>query len=238
LCAVLGITGALLRRYRLNQERTEVLLAELEEARDDQARAAAAEERASIARELHDVLAHSLSGLSIQLEVARKVARNAATAPELVSAIDGAAELAKQGVVEARAAVGALRRDDQLGLERLPELVEHFRRDLHLEVSYAVEGAPRAVAPDLGFALYRVAGEALTNVARHAAGAVTRVELRFGATDVRLAVSDEGGKQGTMSADGSGWGLAGARERVKRLGGELVAGPSGAGWSVIVSAPA
>src|SRR5580698_9903606 len=62
LCAVLGVTGALLRRYRLTQERTELLLAQLEEARDDQARAAAAQERASIARDLHDVLAHSLSG--------------------------------------------------------------------------------------------------------------------------------------------------------------------------------
>jgi signal transduction histidine kinase len=158
LCAVLGITGGLLRRYRLSQERAELLLAELEEARDDQARAAAAEERASIARDLHDVLAHSLSGLSIQLEVARKIAAKLAVPGELLNPIESAAGLAKQGLVEARAAVGALRRDDELGLERLPELVEQLRRDLNLEIFYAVDGVPRPVAPELGLALYRLAG--------------------------------------------------------------------------------
>jgi len=238
LCAVLGVTGSLLRRYRLSQEGTEMLLAELEEARDDQARAAAAEERASIARELHDVLAHSLSGLSIQLEMVRKLAGNAEAPAELRAAIDGAANLAKQGLVEARDAVGALRRDDRLGVDQLPELVEHFRRDFGLAVAYTVEGTPRPLAPGLGLALYRVAGEALTNVARHAAGASTRVELSFDAARVRLAVTDNGGGQGAHAAEGSGWGLAGVRERVKRLGGDLVAGPSGPGWSVVVSAPA
>jgi len=98
LCAVLGLTGGLLRRYRLSQERTELLLAELQEARDDQARAAAAEERASIARELHDVLAHSLSGLSIQLEVTRKLAAAAGAPAELRAAVDRAGKLAKEGL--------------------------------------------------------------------------------------------------------------------------------------------
>jgi signal transduction histidine kinase len=238
LCAVLGLTGSLLRRYRLSREGTELLLAELEEARDDQARAAAAEERASIARELHDVLAHSLSGLSIQLEMVRKLAGNAEAPAEQRAAIDGAADLAKQGLVEARDAVGALRRDDRLGVDQLPELVEHFRRDFNLAVAYTVAGTPRPVTPDLGLALYRVTGEALTNVARHAAGASTRVELSFDAARVRLAVTDNGGEQNALAAEGSGWGLAGVRERIKRLGGDLVAGPSGSGWSVVVSAPA
>jgi signal transduction histidine kinase len=238
LCAVLGVTGGLLRRYRLSQERAELLFAELEEARDDQARAAAGEERARIARDLHDVLAHSLSGLSIQLEVARKVAANLAAPVELRELMEGAASLAKQGLVEARAAVGALRRDDELSLDRLPELVDRLRRDLNLEVSYAVAGAPRPVAPELGLVLYRVTGEALTNVARHAAGAITRVELSFGVTEVRLAVTDDGGELSELSAKGSGWGLSGARERVKRLGGDFAAGPAGSGWSVVATVPA
>jgi signal transduction histidine kinase len=238
LCAVLGITGGLLRRYRLSQERAELLIAQLEEARDDQARAAAAEERASIARDLHDILAHSLSGLSIQLEVARKVAANLAVPAALRDPIEGAAGLAKQGLLEARAAVGALRRDDELGLDRLPELVDQLRRDLNLEVSYATSGVPRAVAAELGLALYRVVGEALTNVARHATGAITRVELSFGASEVRLTVTDDGGKPSELSAKGSGWGLSGVRERIKRLGGDLVAGPAGSGWSVVVTVPA
>jgi signal transduction histidine kinase len=237
LCAVLGVTGALLRRYRLSQDATELLLARLEDARDDQARAAAAEERASIARELHDVLAHSLSGLSIQLEVVRKLAGNLDAPAELRAAIDGAANLAKQGLGEARDAVGALRRDDQLGLGQLPELVAHFRRDFNLSVDYRVAGTPRPVPAEVGLACYRVAGEALTNVARHAEGASTRVELSFGAAEVRLAVTDSGGSQSALAAEGSGWGLAGLRERVKRLGGDLTAGPSGPGWSVVVSVP-
>ena len=238
LCAVLGITGALLRRYRLSQEATELLLARLEDARDDQARAAAAEERASIARELHDVLAHSLSGLSIQLEMVRKIAGKEDAPANLRAAIDGAADLAKQGLAEARDAVGALRRDDRLGVDQLPGLVAHFRRDFSLAVDYTVAGTPRPVAPDLGLALYRVAREALTNVARHAEGATTHVELSFDEAEVRLVVTDGGGSQSALAAEGSGWGLAGVRERIKRLGGDLSAGPSGAGWSVVVSAPA
>jgi signal transduction histidine kinase len=238
LCAVLGVTGAILRRYRISQANTELLLAQLEQARDDQARAAVAAERASIARDLHDVLAHSLSGLSIQLEMVRKLAGRADVPPELSAAIDGAAGLAKEGLAGARDAVGALRRDDQLGVNQLPELVEQFRRDFGLTVDYAVQGTPRPVAPDLGLALYRVTGEALTNVARHAVGASTRVELSFDAAAVRLAVTDDGGEQGTLTDEGSGWGLAGVRERIKRLGGDIAAGPSGPGWSVVVSAPA
>lgn len=237
LCAVLGVTGALLRRYRLGQEATELLLAKLENARDDQARAAAAEERAAIARELHDVLAHSLSGLSIQLEVVRKLAGKVDAPIELRTAIDGAADLAKQGLAEARDAVGALRREDRLGVEQLPELVAHFRRDFNLAVTYQVAGTPRSVAPDLGLTLYRVAGEALTNVARHAQGADTQVELSYDEARIRLAVTDSGGSRSPLADEGSGWGLTGLRERVKRLGGDLTAGPSGPGWSVVVSAP-
>jgi signal transduction histidine kinase len=215
-----------------------LLLAELEEARDDQARAAAAEERASIARDLHDILAHSLSGLSIQLEVARKVASNLDVPTELKDPIDGAAGLAKQGLIEARAAVSALRYGDELGLNQLPELVEKLRRDFKLDVSYAVDGTPRPVSPELGLALYRVAGEALTNVARHATGARARVELFFSSGEVRLSVIDDGGTPSELSTKGSGWGLAGVQERIKRLGGDLAVGPSGLGWRVVATVPA
>ncbi len=237
LCAVLGLTGGLLRRYRLSQERTELLLAELEEARDDQARAAATEERASIARDLHDVLAHSLSGLSIQLEMVRKMLSTTEAPDEVRVAVDGAAELAKQGLVDAREAVGALRRDDRLGLDEISELVQHFSRTLNLDVTFLTSGSPRRVSPELGLALYRVTGEALTNVARHAQGAVARVDLTFEPSVVRLEVSNGAGTPSANAGEGSGWGLAGVRERIKRLGGDFAAGPSGSGWSVVVSAP-
>jgi len=238
LCAVLGLTGALLRRYRIGQDRTELLLAELEEARDDQARAAAAQERARIARELHDVLAHSLSGLSIQLETARKLAKATDAAVELSTAIDGAAGLAKRGVLEARKAVGTLRQDDRLGPDRLPELVEQYGRDFNLAVSLSVDGPPRPVSPELGLTLYRVTGEALTNVARHAAGSTTLVRLSYAPGQVRLEVTNEGGQPSEVAAHSGGWGLAGVRERLKRLGGELSAGPTELGWSVVASVPA
>ncbi len=81
-------------------------------------------------------------------------------------------------------------------------------------------------------------GEALTNVARHAAGAVTRVELSYETNRLRLTVTDEGGTPSALAGEGSGWGLAGVRERIARLGGEFFAGASGSGWSVAVSAPA
>jgi signal transduction histidine kinase len=238
LCAVLGLTGGLLRRYRVSQERTELLLADLEEARDDQARAAAAEERASIARDLHDVLAHSLSGLAIQLEMVRKMLATT-DAPEGVrDAIDSAADLAKQGLVGAREAVGALRQDTQLGVAEIPELVQHFSRTVNLNVRYSLVGEPRPVTPELGLTLYRVVGEALTNVARHADGATTRVELAFESSNVRVEVTNSGGTPSVHAGEGSGWGLAGIRERVKRLGGEMTAGPTSSGWSVVAVVPA
>ncbi|MGC2485395.1 MAG: histidine kinase [Acidimicrobiales bacterium] len=237
LCAVLAVTGGLLRRYRLSQERTELLLAELEEARDDQARAAAAEERATIARDLHDVLAHSLSGLSIQLEMVRKLTSNVEVSEDVRAAIDAAAALAKQGLIGARDAVGVLRHNDQLGLEELPDLVDHFSRDLHLDVTFAVEGESRGVSPEIGLALYRVAGEALTNVSRHARGASTRVELAFEPTTVRLLVINSAGEPSEHADEGGGWGLAGVRERIRRLNGAVTAGPFGSGWSVVASVP-
>ncbi|HEX4088365.1 MAG TPA: LuxR C-terminal-related transcriptional regulator [Trebonia sp.] len=172
----------------------------------------------------------------------RKLAARDDAPAEPRSAIDGAAELAKQGLAEARRAVGALRRDDQLGVDQPPELVAHFRRDLHLTVDYSVAGTPRPVAADLGIALYRVTGEALTNVARHAEGASTRVELSFDQARVRLAVTDSGGSQGPLAPEGSGWGLAGLRvviaddQRVVREGLVVLVGLCD-GIEVVGSAP-
>jgi signal transduction histidine kinase len=236
LCAVLGVTGALLRRSRLSHDRAEVLLSELEEARDEQTRSAALAERAVIARDLHDLLAHSLSGLAIQLEGARQLASREEVSSELRETIDAAAAQAKQGLMEARNAVSALRQDDAKTLERIPALVEHFRRDLGLHVEFAESGVGRPIERDVSVTIYRSASEALTNVTRHALGAKTHVELSWEHENIRLSVVDEGGLQGPAGA-GSGWGLAGMRERVSQIGGHLVAGPMGAGWAVVVTVP-
>lgn len=237
LCAVLGFTASLVRRFRLGQDRTELLLAELEDARDEQARSAALAERASIARELHDVLAHSLSGLSLQLEGARQLALKDGASERLQETIDSAAALAKQGLVEARGAVNALRHEEPMSLGQIPALVDHFRNDLGLDVEFAQHGTDRPIAPAVSVALYRAATEALTNVTRHSLGARTRVELAWEEHGIRLSVVDEGGS-GTLVSEGSGWGLVGMRERVSLVGGHVVAGPVGDGWAVVVTVPA
>ena len=106
---LLGVVALFLKRSRESQDQTELLLAELEDARDEQARAAALAERSRIASELHDVLAHSLSGAAIQLQGARKLADREHASPVLSAAIDRASELVKSGLANARHAVGALR---------------------------------------------------------------------------------------------------------------------------------
>ncbi len=253
LCAVLTVLGALVRQARVSQDRTEMLLAELEEARDDQARAAAIEERSRIARELHDVLAHSLSALSIQLEGARKLASRDEVSDELGLVIDRSATLAKQGLVEARGAVGALRDDELMTVRRLPELVEHYARDLGLSVEYRCVGRERPLAADTSVTLYRVAGEALTNVLRHAPRATAQVVLSWEPDEVHLRVCDSGNAPPSdlprssgapsdtapIGAETSGgWGLIGLQERVHRVNGRCFAGPDGEGWVVDVTVPA
>ena len=99
--------------------------------------------------------------------------------PALRETIERSGRLAREGLVEARRAVGALRGDDLPGPDRLPALVEDLRRDLGVDASLRVEGTPRPLTADAGLALYRGAQEALTNVARHAPGAHATVVLRF-----------------------------------------------------------
>ena len=116
LCALLGVTAYLIRQARASQDTTELLLAELEDAREEQLEAAAITERGRIASELHDVLAHTLSGAAIQLQGARKLAERQQASAEVRAAIDRAGELVKDGLASARQAVGALRGDDLPGV--------------------------------------------------------------------------------------------------------------------------
>ena len=109
LLAMLGLVGSFMRQSRAAQNRTELLLAQLEDARDEQTRAAAIAERSRIAGELHDVLAHSLSAAAIQLQAARKLAERDHATPPMRAAIERAGELVKEGLANAREAVGALR---------------------------------------------------------------------------------------------------------------------------------
>ena len=243
LCVVLALSAWFMRQAAENQDRTELLLAELEDARDSQLEAAAYEERGRIARELHDILAHSLSGLVIQIEGTRLLADREDASAELREGLDRAGELARLGLAEAKHAVGVLRDRSLPSAADLSPLVESFRRDFGLDAELRVEGAPRALPPETGLALYRAAQEALTNASRHAPGAGAEVVLRYEPETVYLRIENgepPGGRttgQRGLGRAGGGKGLVGIRERVHAVGGSVDAGPTVAGYSVAISIP-
>ena len=236
--AMVGVTR------RESQERTQQAFAiqvararaEAEASRAD-AEAARAEllaGRNHLARELHDVLAHSLSALSLQLEALDSVL---APAPERTPAVHAQLQqvkrLVRDGLDEARGAVRALREDLPPLQERLTALADE--RGATLEIA----GTPRALTADVSLGLYRVAQEALTNALKHAPGADVTVHLDFAADAVTVRVDDSGASlcASPLAGSGSGYGLQGLKERVLLLGGSLDAGPYGEGWRVIATVP-
>lgn len=239
--ALLGLVAYVVRAARVAQDRTELLLAELADARDEQTRAAALAERSRIAADLHDVLAHCLSGAAIQLQGARLLAARGSTETRVRDAVERASELVNDGLVNARVAVGALRGEPLPGTGDLETLVAEFGRDLLVHAAYVVQGEPRPLPADAALVLYRGAQEALTNVARYAPGARTTVVLRYSADRACLSVANDGADPGPttgLSDLGGGHGLTGLRERVERTGGTLTAGPVSDGWRVELEVPA
>jgi signal transduction histidine kinase len=235
---LLGVVAQFLKQSRESQDRTEILLAQLEDARDEQARAAAITERGRIASELHDVLAHSLSGAAIQLQGARKLADREHAQPPLSDAIDRASELVKAGLVNARQAVGALRGDGQPTVAELPSLIASYKADMNLDVTLRIEGEARTLPADPSLALYRGAQEALTNVARYAPSACTTVTVRYERDRTKLSVDNGVSATPPHRGMGGGRGVEGLRERVERAGGTMSAGPTTEGWRVEIEVPA
>jgi signal transduction histidine kinase len=213
----------------------------LDASRAAEADAAVAAERGRIAREMHDVLAHSLSALALQLESTRLLARDRGVAPEVARAIDQAHSLAASGLDDARRVIAAARGDALPGPDRLPALAGAFGDQSGLPVAVEVNGEPRELPPDARLAVYRTAQEALTNVRRHAAA--ERVHLRLDyLPDTTVLVVEDHGAAGTPppvapGLAGGGYGLTGMRERAKLLGGELVAEPTGTGFRVELRLP-
>jgi signal transduction histidine kinase len=245
LCALLGLIAHFMKQARESQERTEILLAQLEDARDQHARAAAVAERGRIASELHDVLAHSLSGAAIQLQGARMLAEREHAEPRMRTAIERASGLVKDGLTSARQAVGALRGDELPSVAQLESLIESYRADFDLDANLKTGGSVRTLPPEASLALYRGAQEALTNVARYAPGAVTTIVLHYHAERTTLSVENGAanadptgvGDRGLADA-GGGHGLAGMRERIERAGGAMHAGATDDGWRVELEVPA
>lgn len=218
------------------RDRAQALLAELEISRDAEAQAAALRERGRIARDMHDVLAHSLAGLSLQLQAARAVAAKEAVTANVLGPLDRAADLARDGLAEARAAVGTLRDPVGLSVNDLGALVDRHPGDARLQVT----GVPASVSPEAGHAAYRAVQEALTNAARYAPGSQVTVSLCWMAMSLVVRIEDTGPGPGheVVRGQGSGLGLAGMHERLAAVGGTLQAGPRpGGGWSVELQVP-
>jgi signal transduction histidine kinase len=249
---VLLPTVALGYMMRMWQQRAGESAARLQQAQAQHlevTRRAVEEERARIAAELHDVVTHNVSVMVVQAGAGRRVLdRSPGDAREAMLAIEASGRtamtelrhllglLAPSGGPEPEASAdqGALR--PQPGLDEIPALVARVR-SAGLPVELSVTGTERGLPPGADLAAYRVAQEALTNVIKHADGARTRVRIEYRARDLIIDVSNAHG--GSLpSADGSGRGLIGLRERITIYGGSLDVGPRpGGGWRVQATIP-
>jgi len=231
-----ALVARLAGRLAEGQEQAEKLLLELEESRAAQAQAAVLAERQRLAREMHDVLAHSLSGLALQLEGARLRAA-AHDDEELIDSLERAHHLARSGIEEARRAIGMLRDEELPGPERLPALVADFERDTGIPATITVAGHGESLDSDARLTLFRTAQEALTNVRKHAHAARVELRLAYEPSGARLSVEDFGAPSAAVR-NGDGYGLTGMRERAELLGGTLTAAPTDAGFRVELWVPA
>jgi signal transduction histidine kinase len=197
---------------------------------------------------MHDVLAHTLSGLVIQLDGTSLLARSRDADAELTEALFKAHGLARAGLLEARQAITALKGEAMPGPELLPALVEEHRHSTGRACALQVAGDPRGLPPETRLALYRAAQEALSNVRKHASGDAVTVTLSWGGDHVTLEVTntavggDREGEQVTALVDelggsGGGYGLSGMAERAELLGGSFHAGPTRDGFHVAFRVP-
>lgn len=238
LAAILGgATTGITRRAGMERA-SHAATVELTQARADaeSARAELLAARNHLARELHDVLAHTLAGLALQIEALEALmAGGPEPAPAVTTQLEQIKRLVHEGLDEARGAVAALREDLPPLDERLEKLAAERRATM------TVTGAPRPIAPETALALYRVAQEALTNAMKHAPDAPADVRLDYLDKGLRLTVSNPlptGLVPSAVAASGGGYGLQGIRERILLIGGRVEAGPSAGGWQVEAEVPA
>jgi signal transduction histidine kinase len=213
------------------------LLAQERAARAAEAESAALNERSRIAREIHDVLAHSLSAQLVHLEAARLLIEREPSGEfrdQVLERVVAARSMAREGLAETRQALSALRG------EVAP--VEDFLRQLVTAEpgEVTVAGEQRPLTAEASQTVRRVAQEALTNVRKHAPGATVLVRLEYLPGEVALEVRDRGGHRPVdeLAVSGSGYGLLGMRERAELLGGTLEAGPGEEGFLVSLRVPA
>ncbi|MEA3410166.1 MAG: sensor histidine kinase [Pseudomonadota bacterium] len=214
---------------------------QLEREQDSEARRAVAEERTRIARELHDVVAHRVSLMTVQAGAAKTVA---ADDPEgALQAMEAVEKEGRLALDELRHLMGVLRPEaednalsPQSGIADIPRLVEHLR-EAGLDVTLTTDNVQTDLPAHVDLSAYRIVQEALTNVLKHA-GTSARTEVRLSTEihGVAIEVLDNG--HGATILPGSGHGIAGMRERAQLLGGSLNAGPRpGGGFQVVANLP-
>jgi signal transduction histidine kinase len=216
LGAFVGLIVAILVGISRRQARTGV--ARERALLEERARTAALAERSRIARDIHDVLAHSLGGLVLQLDAVDALLESGKSA-EAHARVTAARGLAAEGLDEARRAVDALRDPDASDLGAAIEQLVVTHRSLGAEATLSTVGAPLELTPDSSGALRRAAQEALSNARRHAPGQATAIELRWAPDAVTLTATTPLAPGAVPSTTGGGHGLAGLRERMDALGG-------------------
>lgn len=238
------LAGANARQAAAKSEQTDLLLAQTQRSHEEQLRAARLEESTRIARDIHDVLAHALAGLTIQLEATSALIDQGADPATIKARIDRAHALAREGLHETRRAVGALRGEPIAARAAIEALVEEYRA-AGGSAELTIDGDPDRLAGAVAETVLRVVQEALTNVRKHAPGASVSVALHAGEladADVVLIVEDHPNgaarAPGPLAATGGGYGVQGMRERAQALGGTLTAGASRDGWRVELRVPA
>lgn len=239
--AGLGLAGYVLRLDAEARGSAHRLLAQERAARAAEAESAALAERARIAREIHDVLAHSLSAQLVHLEAARLMIEREPAGDfrdRILERVVAARSMARDGLAETRQALSALRGEITPVEDFLHTLVEGGGPGGPAGVEVA--GERRPLTAEASQAVRRVAQEALTNVRKHAPGAAVAVRLEYLPDEVALEVRDSGGGKVAeeLGASGSGYGLLGMRERAELLGGTLEAGPDEEGFVVRLRVPA
>ncbi|PBC95629.1 signal transduction histidine kinase [Streptomyces sp. Ag82_O1-15] len=228
----LALAGYVLRLDAEARGSAQRLLAQERAARVAEAESAALAERARIAREIHDVLAHSLSAQMVHLEAARLLIERGGDREQILERVVAARGMAREGLAETRQALSALRGEMSPVEDFLSELVATADG-----ADITVAGERQPLPAEASQAVRRVAQEALTNVRKHAPGAKVHMRLEYGEHEVTLGVRDSGGPPGELSGAGAGYGLLGMRERAELLGGSLEAGPDEEGFVVTLRVP-
>ena len=237
LVAVGGfLLGTTIRQSALRAEQAELRLADMERAEIERSKAAHLAERANAAREIHDILAHNLGALIVQLDAVNALLEGDHPNLDAIRPVlRDAHQHAVDGLAEARHAVSSLREDSEPLEISIRQLTEGTPG-----ASLEIAGPPRAVPADVALTVRRIVQEAMTNAAKHAPGSPVAVNVTFSPApgrDRHRRWATTGVEPRVLAGTGGGYGLEGMRERAELIGAHLRAGPTDGGWQVHLTVP-